>query len=254
MPDIKPSRTSGYQSHSRRNRPTVVLLPGLLCDEAVWEQQLQALADSANCVVPDYRLDASIGTMARRVLDQVAKPTMCVVGHSMGGRVALEMARLAPERIARIALLDTGFQARPAGTSGETEKQERLSLLQLSRKHGMREMGHRWAKGMVQPAHLEAPVFEAILSMIERKTPAVFEAQIRALLDRSDAGPVLRALRCPTLFMCGRHDAWSPLARHQEMQAMAPHSELVVVEDAGHMTTMEQPEAVSTALRRWLEA
>ena len=90
--------------------------------------------------------------------------------------------------------------------------------------------------------------------MIERKTPAVFEAQIQALLDRPDAGQVLQALRCPTLFLCGRHDAWSPLTRHREMQAMLPHSELVVIEDAGHMTTMEQPDAVSAALLRWLEA
>ncbi|UUZ62155.1 alpha/beta hydrolase [Polaromonas sp. P1-6] len=254
MPEVKPSDESGREGHLRRSRPTVVMLPGLLCDEAVWEQQTQALADAANCIVPDYGLDASITAMARRVLEEVDEPSACVVGHSMGGRIALEMARLAPGRIARIALLDTGFQARPAGTSGETEKRERLSLLQLARDHGMREMGRRWARGMVQPANLNAPVFEAILSMIERKTPAVFEAQIQALLDRTDAGPVLQALRCPTLLLCGRHDAWSPLTRHREMQAMLPHSELVVIEDAGHMTTMEQPEAVSAALLHWLEA
>lgn len=230
------------------------MLPGLLSDEAVWKQQLQALANAAHCIVPDYGLDASINTMARRVLDEVGEPRLCVIGHSMGGRVALEMARLAPERIARMALLDTGFHARPTGTSGEAEKRERLSLLELARDHGMREMGKRWARGMVQQAHLNAPVFEAILSMIERKTPAVFEAQIQALLDRPDAGPVLEALRCPTLLLCGRHDAWSPLTRHSEMQTKLPHSELVVIEDAGHMTTMEQPQAVSTALLRWLEA
>lgn len=253
MPDIKQADERECSCDPRSSRPTVVMLPGLLCDEAVWEHQQQALAD-ANCIVPDYGAAASISAMACRVLEQVTGPRLCVAGHSMGGRVALEMARIAPERIGRIALLDTGFQARHADLTGEAEKRDRLALLQLARERGMREMGRRWARGMVQAVHLEAPVFEAIVSMIERKTPAIFEAQIQALLDRPDAGPVLRALRCPALLVCGRDDAWSPLARHREMQAMLPHSELVVIEDAGHMTTMEQPEAVSAALRRWLEA
>ncbi len=252
MPDILPSVNSGQRDDPQRSRPTVVLLPGLLCDEVVWERQRQALPN-AHCIIPDFGLLDSIPAMARSILENAGDTHLNVVGHSMGGRVALEMARLAPGRIARIALLDTGFQARAAGPGGDAERRDRLALLQLARTQGMREMGQRWATGMVLPAHLDAPVFQAILSMIERKTSEVFEAQIRALLDRPDAGSVLKALRCPALLLCGRQDAWSPLARHQEMQAMLPHADLVVIEDAGHMTTMEQPEAVSAALRRWLE-
>jgi pimeloyl-ACP methyl ester carboxylesterase len=112
--------------------------------------------------------------------------------------------------------------------------------------------GRRWARGMVHPARLDTPVFEDILAMIERKTPEVFEAQIRALLDRPDARPVLQALRCRALLLCGRQDTWSPLERHEEMQGLVAGAELVVVEDAGHMTTMEQPQAVNQALLRWL--
>lgn len=253
MPDILPSAVVDQHADAQGSRSAVVLLPGLLCDEAVWEPQRQALTNAV-CIVPDYGLQNSLTTMARSVLDSVDEPLLSVVGHSMGGRVALEMARLAPERIARIALLDTGYQARASGVGGDTERRERLALLQLAREQGMRAMGQRWAKGMVLPAHIDAPVFEEILVMIERKTPAVFEAQIQALLNRPDAAPVLQALRCPALLLCGRHDAWSPLARHQEMQALLPHAELVVVEDAGHMTTMEQPDAVCVALQRWLEA
>lgn len=232
------------------SRPTLLLLPGLLCDRAAWEAQVQALPD-ADCIVPDYGLRDSIAAMARHALAQAAGRHLLVAGHSMGGRVALEMARIAPERIARLALLDTGFQARPSGDAGEAEARERLALLRLAREGGMRAMGARWARGMVHPAHVDTPVFDAILAMLERKTPEVFEAQIRALLARPDARAVLRALRCPTLLVCGRQDAWSPLARHREMQALAPHAELAIVEDAGHMTTMEQPAAVAAALRRW---
>jgi pimeloyl-ACP methyl ester carboxylesterase len=205
-----------------------------------------------NCIVPDYGLLDSIEGMARHVLREVRAPRFALAGHSMGGRVALEMMRIAPERIERLALLDTGFLPRAQGEAGDAEQRERHALLTLAREQGMRSMGRQWARGMVHPAHLDAPVFEAILAMIERKTPEVFEAQIRALLARPDARPVLQSLRCPTTFMCGRQDAWSPLARHEEMHALVPGSGLVVIEDAGHMCTMEQPGAVNDALRRWL--
>lgn len=232
---------------------TVILLPGLLCDAAVWAQQQPALAGLARCIVPDYGTLASITDMARLALRSTDAQRLCVAGHSMGGRVALEMARLAPDRIARLALMDTGFQALPAGPVGEAEAHNRQALVKMARERGMREMGARWARGMVHPAAVAAPLFEDILDMIERKSPAVFEAQVQALLGRPDARPVLAALRCPTLLLCGRQDEWSPLARHQEMHAMIPGSKLVVVEDAGHMTPMERPQAVAEALRRWLE-
>jgi pimeloyl-ACP methyl ester carboxylesterase len=127
-----------------------------------------------------------------------------------------------------------------------------MALLALARERGMREMGRRWARGMVHPARLDTPLFDDVLDMIERKTPAIFEAQIQALLGRPDARDVLRAAACPTLLLCGRQDAWSPLARHEAMQALQPRARLVVVEDAGHMSTMEQPQAVARALAGWL--
>jgi pimeloyl-ACP methyl ester carboxylesterase len=117
----------------------------------------------------------------------------------------------------------------------------------------MREMGRQWARGMVHPARLDTPLFEEILAMIERKTPAIFEAQIHALLGRPDAREVFTGLQCPTLLLCGRQDAWSPLARHEQMHALLPCSRLVAVEDCGHMSTMEQPAAVSRALVEWFK-
>lgn len=234
--------------------PVVVLVPGLLCDSAVWKEQCQALRDAhrADCVVPAFGNLASLTDMARSVLDAVAAPAFALAGHSMGGRVALEIARLAPERIERIALLDTGLDPLAPGAAGEQEKAKRMALLQLAREQGMRAMGRQWARGMVHPDQLESPVFEEVLQMIERQTPIAFEAQIKALLNRPDARPVLQALTCPKLFACGRQDAWSPLAQHEEMQALCPGSRLVVFEDSGHMCTMERPEAVTKALVDWL--
>ncbi|MBV1788415.1 alpha/beta hydrolase [Marinobacterium sp. D7] len=230
---------------------TLMLLPGLLCDEAVWQEQITDLRD-LECRVVDYGAADSIGAMADIVLQQ-APARFALAGHSMGGRVALEVYRRAPARVERIALLDTGYEARPAGAAGEPERQKRLALLEQAQREGMRAMGAVWAQGMVHPDRLrDRELMESILEMIARKTPELFHAQIRALLERPDATPVLQSLHCPTLLLVGRQDSWSPLERHEAMAELAPAAVLRVIEDAGHMSTMERPRAVTVALREWL--
>ncbi len=231
--------------------PTVVLLPGLLCDHAVWAGP-QATLGPAHVLVPDYGTLASITDMARHVLAQVPAQRFALAGHSMGGRVALEVLRLAPQRVQRLALLDTGIDPLPAGPAGLDERARRLALLALAQAQGMRAMGRQWAHGMVHPARLGTPLFDAVLDMIERRTPAVFQAQIHALLARPDARGLLPRISCPTLLLCGRQDTWSPPDRHEQMHALLPGSRLVMVEDSGHMAPMEQPAAVSAALQDWL--
>lgn len=233
------------------SRPIVVLLPGLLCDEVVWRSQCEAL-NFAECVIPSYGETDSVTDMAHGVLQTMPEGRFALAGHSMGGRVALEIARLAPERIDRIALLDSGIDPIAKGAAGVNEREKRDALLQIARQQGMRKMGAQWARGMVHEDVLDTPLFEEILDMIGRATPEVFAAQIRALLNRPDAGAVLAGLRCPTLLVCGRQDAWSPLARHERMHALCPGSQLTVIEHSGHMSTMEQPAAVSRALVEWM--
>ncbi|CAM2146027.1 Alpha/beta hydrolase [Pararobbsia alpina] len=232
----------------------VVLLPGLLCDAAVWTEQRKALETIADCYIPDYGMCDSIGGMADLVLNAVHASTLLVAGHSMGGRVALEVVRRAPERVGALALLDTGYQARDPGDAGAKEQAGRFGLLDMARAQGMRAMGEAWAPGMVHPDRLDSDVYQSILSMIERSSPAQFEAQIRALLDRPDATPVLENLQCPTVLVCGREDRWSPLARHEDMQRVIPQATLHVIEASGHMSTMERPEAVSKVLLEWAQA
>ncbi|HYE40580.1 MAG TPA: alpha/beta hydrolase [Ramlibacter sp.] len=233
-------------------RPLLLLIPGLLCDEATWTRQVQALDAVARCQVVDHGQRDSIEDMARHVLGQAGSDRFAIAGHSMGGRVALEVVRQAPDRVVGLALLDTGYQPRAPGEAGEQERRQRHALLEIARTRGMRAMGEQWARGMVHPRRVATPLFEEVLTMIERSTPGRFEAQIRALLERPDATRVLDAIRCPTLLVCGRQDAWSPLARHEEMQRAIAASVLEVVEDSGHMSPMEQPQAVSAALAAWL--
>lgn len=234
------------------NRLPLLLLPGLMCDEAVWVHQRKALSELTGCIVPFYRNLTSITSMAEEVLAEAPSGPLLIAGHSMGGRIALELARLAPSRVQGIALLDTGTEPIADGTAGAQERVRRMELLKIARTEGMRSMGQQWAKGMVHPSRIGTTVFEEILDMLERSTPERFASQLHALLARPDARPVYAKLMCPTLLLCGSQDTWSPLARHEQMQRDLPQARLVTIEDSGHMTTMEQPDAVSNALRQWI--
>lgn len=234
-------------------RPWLLLIPGLLCDETVWAPQVRALSATHRCVVAPHGLADSIERMAAQALALLpSEVSFDVAGHSMGGRCALELVRQVPARVRRLALLDTGFQARPDGAAGEAEAGQRQALLTLAREQGMRAMGRVWARGMVHPDRLDSPLFEAILDMIERASVDQFAAQIRALLGRPDAQSLLPAIAAPTLLLCGREDTWSPLARHEDMARRMPHATLAVLEHCGHMSTLEQADAVTEAMRLWL--
>ncbi len=231
---------------------TALLLPGLLCDSAVWAAQIRRFGRRLRCQVADYGELDSLPQMAQAAL-QLAPARFVLVGHSMGGRVALEVMRSAPSRVSALALLSTGYQARAAGSTGEEEARARAALVQLAEEQGMRAMGCTWVKDMVLRSRLaDAPLIDSILAMVERRTPGVLAAQVRALLGRPEAADVLPGIRCPTLLLCGRQDTWSPLARHEVMQRLIPGSRLTVIEDCGHMAPMERPGEVAEQLASWL--
>jgi pimeloyl-ACP methyl ester carboxylesterase len=232
--------------------PPLVLVPGLLCDDAVWHSQRAALADATAVQIPHHGDADTLGRMAEQALAD-APPRVALAGHSMGGRVALEILARAPERVLRLALLDTGFEALAAGAAGDRERAGRMALLATAREQGMRAMGQEWARGMVHPDRLgDAPLMNAILDMIARATPDQFAAQIRALLDRPDRTALLGTVTVPTLVLCGHDDAWSNLARHRVLARHIPGSVLVDIPHCGHMSTMERPAEINQALLAWL--
>ena len=232
----------------------LLLLPGLLCDRAAWAPVLPHVEGVADCRVPDYADETSLGAMAERVLAS-APPKFAVAGHSMGGRVALEIVRRAPERVERLALLDSGCHACPTGSTGEAERAGRLALLATARQHGMRTMARAWVQPMVLEERLaDAVLIDAILDMFARRTPQQFAGQVEALLARPDATDVLRAVTCPALILCGREDAWATPPQHEEMAALIPGGRLTIIEHCGHMAPMERPDAVGAALATWVQA
>lgn len=227
---------------------TIYLLCGLLCDDIVWEAQARALAGDYDVRVVSFLEQDTLQSMAARVLAD-APPTFALAGHSMGGRVALEVVRQAPQRVERLALLDTGYEA---ATPGEAER--RALLVDQAQREGTAAIAAAWGLPMLAPRRRGDPaVVQPVLDMVGRMTGAIYAAQTRALLARPDATGVLRNLACPTLVLCGRLDGWSPPERHEAMAALIPHPPLLrLVDDCGHMAMMEQPGAVLAALHEWL--
>ncbi|MFZ2996058.1 alpha/beta fold hydrolase [Sphingobium sp.] len=229
-------------------RETVYLVPGLLCDAIVWEHQQASLSALYDVQIPDLTRQSSIADMADAILAD-APPRFSIAGHSMGARVALAVIAKAPDRVERIALLDTGVTPPSA-----EEPAKRQVLLDVSAQEGMRALAVRWLPPMVRDGALDAdPQLRANLyAMVERMSPQIHRQQIAALLGRPDVSGQLAAIVCPTLIGVGEQDRWSPPAQHEEIAAAIPHARYVVFPDSGHMAPMETPHAVTTALEQWM--
>lgn len=228
-------------------RPKIVLLPGLLSDAFVWANQAKALKPYADVFIADFSQLDSIEAMARSALALTDGPIVAI-GHSMGARVALEMVRLAPERIEKLGLLDTGIHPRREG-----EEATRQVLVDLGFEKGMEALADRWLPPMVHDGrHGDRVFMEPMRAMVMRYTPEQHRGQIQALLGRPDARSHLSSIACSTLVMVGRQDRWSPVAQNEEIAALIPNAEFVVIEDSGHFAPVERPEQVTEALLNWL--
>jgi pimeloyl-ACP methyl ester carboxylesterase len=225
------------------------LLCGLLCDETIWADIPSRLAPVANAHVMSFAGFSSIAGMAQRVL-AAAPPRFALAGHSMGGRVALEVWRQAPERVTALALLNTGVHP-----TRESEYDSRGLLVRLARRQGMAALADEWLPPMMgAPPDRVAQVMPALKAMVQRFTAESFAGQINALLQRPDARQVLPSITVPTLLLSGTNDTWSSLSQHADMQRSVPGSTLVEIAGAGHMSPVERPDAVARALKSWLAA
>lgn len=229
----------------------LVLLPGLVCDAAVWRHAAAALGSNTTIHIAHYDALDSLGAMAAKVLAET-RGDFAIAGHSMGGRVAMEIFRRAPDRITGIALMDNGVTPLATGDAGARETAGRHDLLAIARNQGMAAMAARWVQGMVWKPRLGEPaLIQPIVDMFARSSAEVFAAQIAALLARPDASDLLDQIRCPALVLCGAEDSWAPAAQHREMAARIAGATLALVPECGHMCTLERPEAVTRALLDW---
>jgi pimeloyl-ACP methyl ester carboxylesterase len=225
----------------------LVLLPGLLCDRALWQAQIDDLSDIAEPRVADLSHDDSMTAMAQRVLAK-APEHFALAGLSMGGYVAQEIMRQAPERVSRLALLDTAARA-------DTEEQiaRRRGLIELAEKGEFKGVTPRLLPLFLHPNRLgDEALVGAVMAMTERVGKDAFLRQQRAIMGRPDSRPSLPAIKCPTLVLCGRQDQLTPLELHEEIAGLIRGARLEIVEECGHLSTMERPWEASVLLRQWL--
>lgn len=228
--------------------PTLLLLPGLLCDQRLWRDQVAALGDRHRCVVADLTRDDTLPAMAARALAAVPEASpIALVGLSMGGYVALEAMRQAPGRIIRLALMDTSARA-----DTPEQARRRRGLLALSQSGQFRGVTPRLLPQLLHPDHLDSPLADAVREMAERVGRDAFARQQRAIMARPDSRPDLPGITVPTLVAVGEADMLTPPELAEEIAASIPGARLHRIARAGHLPPMEQPEAVTALLRDWL--
>lgn len=237
MPDSDPSATP------------LLLLPGLICDARIWAPQVESLrAGRPVHAINGYGEADSFAVMADAVLAS-APPRFALAGHSMGGRVALEIFRRAPERVAGIALVSTGIHPPKPG-----EAEKRFALLARGVEEGMDALIDAWLPPMVwEPNRMQPGLMDELARMCADMGLDTFERQVRALLGRPEVESLLPTIRCPALVAVGAHDEWATPGQHRTIAAGIPGSTLAIIEEAGHMLPVERPDGMTAALVSWLE-
>lgn len=224
----------------------LLLLPGLLCDARLWRDVIAGLGEAVTPSVADLTTDDSIAEMAQRALSK-APERFALAGLSMGGYVALEIMRQAPERVSHLALLDTSAQ--PDDAARAAKRRAGIESIKLGRFIGV---SRGLLASLLAPQHLGTDLAEEVQAMSERVGQEAYIRQQTAILGRIDSRPGLAAISVPTLVGVGSEDILTPPALARELAAAISGAELVKFAGAAHLPTMEQPEAVVVALRGWL--
>ena len=230
-------------------RAPLVLVPGLLCDSALWRQQLDHLADVAAMTVADVAACDSMPAMAEAVLAQAPAGEFALAGLSMGGYIALEIMRRAPGRVRRLALLDTSARLDTA-----EQRARRLAMIAQAEKGDFQGVTDRLLPLFIHPDRLsDATLTGEVKAMTGRAGKDAFLRCQKAIMGRPDSRARLGEIVTPTLVLVGRQDVLTPPEVHVELAARIPRAKLVVIENCGHLSTMERPEAVSAVMGYWLQ-
>jgi pimeloyl-ACP methyl ester carboxylesterase len=224
----------------------LLLLPGLLCDAALWQFQTEALADVADPMVADLTRSDSIAGMARDALER-APDRFALAGLSMGGYVALEIMRQAPERVTRLALLDTSARADTPETV-----ERRKALIDLASRGKFKGVTPRLLPLLLHKDHQFPPLSTIVMDMAARVGQEAFIRQEVAILTRIDSRPFLKDIKVPTLVLVGEDDALTPVHLHEELADGIKGSEFQIIARSGHLTTLERPDMVNRAMFDWL--
>ncbi|MCW9034849.1 MAG: alpha/beta hydrolase [Rhodospirillales bacterium] len=225
----------------------LLLIPGLLCDDSLWAEQVKVLEGEVNITIPDHKSHDDMAALAADILSK-APPKFALAGLSMGGYISLEIMRQAPERVSKLALLDTAPYA-------DTEEQTvfRHQMMDEAKKSGKASIMSIFPMMIYEERIEDQELIDALVAMDENNSVRSYFNQQKAIMSRQNSVPLLSEISCPTLVLCGRYDLLTPLSAHEEMAEKIPGATLVVLEKCGHMSTMERPEEVNQALLKWLK-
>jgi pimeloyl-ACP methyl ester carboxylesterase len=228
------------------NRLPLILLPGLLCDAALWQNQINDLKNIANITVANTTKHNSIAAIAHDVLEQ-APSTFALSGLSMGGYVALEILRQAPQRVLKLAIFNSSARA----DTPEQQERRRI-LLALSKSGQFKGVTPRLLPLLIHPDRLtDTTLTTTITTMAKRVGRDAFANQQTAILNRIDSRPSLKDIACPTLIVGGEQDAITPPDLLQELADGIKGSQLHMIAPCGHLSVLERPELVNPLLREW---
>lgn len=234
-------------------RTPVLLLPGMLCSPRLFAAQVAALDDVAEIVVPDWRnaplsIWSTWENAARWTLAQMPADRFALAGLSLGGMLAVEIMQIAPERVTKLALLDTGVRSQ-----NEAERAVRRARIRLADEgHFELVLGMQMARFIPAYRLPDKALVDEVMTMCGEIGVEIYKCQEELAAIRSDRRPDLPRIGCPTVVVCGRDDAATPLFLSEEMTAAIPGAKLVVIEQCGHLVTMEKPAETNAILRRWL--
>jgi pimeloyl-ACP methyl ester carboxylesterase len=227
----------------------LVLVPGLLCSARLYASQITALWPQGQVTVADHRRDDSMEAIAARILKN-APPHFALAGLSMGGYIAFAMMRLAPERIAKLALLDTS--ARPDLPEQKAGREKFIAMAQAGK---LNDVVETLTPKFLHRDHAKDEGLKKIVRDMAHDTGAdAFVRQQKAIMNRHDSRPLLSEIGCPTLVLVGEGDELTPPELAREIAADILGSRLVVVPSCGHLSTIEKPEAVNAAMTEWLNS
>ena len=226
---------------------TLVLIPGLACTSRLFEPQIAAFSQERTILVADHTRHDSIPAIAARLLRETPD-RFALAGLSMGGYVALEVMRQAPERVARLALLDTS--ARPDSVEASQDRERLIALAEAGRFQDIHSK--LWPRLVHPDRQADQALQDIVFGMMQDTGAEAYGRQQRAIMARADSRPMLPGIEIPTLVLVGEGDAITPPEIAREMAEMIEWASLVVVPESGHLSTLEQPERVTQALKLWL--
>ncbi len=223
------------------------MIPGMMCDERIFAPQIEGLSDSIRIIVADISGHSTVQDLAAEVLKK-SPPKFHLLGHSMGGIVAMEMYAQEPNRIEKLVLMDTNPKAEL-----EEVKAMRDPQMKAAKEGKLVDV----MRDEMKPNYLDASdnresILHTCMEMAQSMGSEVFINQSKALQTRVDQQSTLRLIAVPVLVICGSNDKLCPVERHELMHSIINDSELKIINNAGHMPTLEQPKETTEVLKKWL--